>query len=373
MAGEQRPATFLTLRTRELGSVFRDTTSSYKFFWFLAIIDLLSAFERPVPVERIVRAMIVRAWAAVVLFRLSLGKVDRLQDCVRAFQAFADLPSRASPHRLDHALERWPDLALWADELTRFVPGRFLAAWFARQGLRPYDRRGAHDVAVAADRTFGTASGGPYRLIDWQAGGYVELAPGWRPWLQAHHTLALGFAEQHLVRYLQARNPNAPGIVEKLAIPQRRSLALQRQSWRVLLEQNQLPAAHDIFTLAPLASDFEVDHFLPWSFVAHDAFWNLCPVSRGVNRAKSDRLPALEIYLPRLAALHAAIVRLPVLPPTVARDYSEFLRVPVKGLAALDARDVARRYNEVVRPMAQIAANQGFPQGWRSDADRHSR
>lgn len=72
------------LRTRELATVFRDTTSSYKYFWFLALIDLLPEFGEPVPIGRVVDAMILRAWAAVIVFRLSLGKVDRLQDCARA-------------------------------------------------------------------------------------------------------------------------------------------------------------------------------------------------------------------------------------------------------------------------------------------------
>jgi hypothetical protein len=205
--------------------VFRDTTSSYKFFWLLAIIDLLPEFDRPLAVGKLVQAMVIRAWAAVVLFRLSLGNVDRLQDCVRALQRSSGLAARSSAARVNQAIDAWPMTSFWIDELTRFVPGRFLGTWFPEVArATPYDRRGSRALVAVADRAVGQAESGPYRLIEMPDSVLVELAPGWREFLLENRQVVLGFAEHQLTRYLQARNPSVPAIANKLRLPRRRSL-----------------------------------------------------------------------------------------------------------------------------------------------------
>ena len=226
----------LELRTKEIGFAFRDVASSYKFYWFLAILDQLPNLDQPAPVELIIRGMISRAWATVAIFRLSLGKVDRLQDCVRAFQATASLGNRASAARLDSELARWQGLAAWADEIGRFVPGRFLGTWFPEIARHaPYDRRGARDVAFAAERAWGTAESAPYRLVNNLHGATIELAPGWKDWLSHHQAILTGFVEHRLASYLQVRNPNVPGIIAKLALPRRRTLGPARKAWEWVL------------------------------------------------------------------------------------------------------------------------------------------
>ena len=241
----------MDLRTRELGHVFRDTASSYKFYWLLAILDHLPILDQPVPIEQIVRGMILRAWATVAVFRLSLGKADRLQDCVRAFQTAASLGNRASSARLDRELARWEALAGWADELGRFVPGRFLGTWFpqiARQA--PYDRRGARDVAFASERAWGTEQSGPYRLGYGSLGATIELAPGWKEWLSSHQAILTGYVEHDLATYLQARNANVPGIIAKLALPRRRTLGPARNAWTWVLSQEFPEPLCDIYMLS---------------------------------------------------------------------------------------------------------------------------
>jgi hypothetical protein len=353
------------LRTRELGRVFRNTSSSYKYFWFLAIVDLLPELDKPIEMRRVIQYMMMRAWAASALFRLSLGKVDRLQACVRAAQVQLGLPARSSRQRLDKALSGWPSLDDWVEDLSRFVPGRFLSVWFPDVArLAPYDRRnGSRALAAAAENAWGGQSSGPYRLCETEHGAFVELAPSWRDWLSDNRVIILGYAEMHLARYLQARNPNVPAIVQKLDIPRRRSTRQARDTWNWVRSQNS-DLVRDIFADTQLGAEFEIDHFLPWTFVAHDEFWNLCPVTSAVNRDKSDKVPALDTYLPRLAALHASIIVRADLPRALAAAYSEFMGVPVRALAAVDANAIADRYEAIVRPLAQIAVNNGFPADW---------
>jgi CRISPR/Cas system Type II protein with McrA/HNH and RuvC-like nuclease domain len=43
--------------------------------------------------------------------------------------------------------------------------------------------------------------------------------------------------------------------------------------------------------------DYDLDHFLPWSFVTHDLIWNLVPAPRSINIQKSAAVPKLPLYL----------------------------------------------------------------------------
>ncbi len=49
------------------------------------------------------------------------------------------------------------------------------------------------------------------------------------------------------------------------------------------------------------AGDISIDHFVPWSYVAHDELWNLVPTTKAVNSSKSNNLPDWDLYFPRLA------------------------------------------------------------------------
>ncbi len=49
----------------------------------------------------------------------------------------------------------------------------------------------------------------------------------------------------------------------------------------------------DFYTGDSLPSSFDVDHFLPWSRLPVNRFWNLVPTRPTINRKKSDRLLSL--------------------------------------------------------------------------------
>ncbi len=58
-------------------------------------------------------------------------------------------------------------------------------------------------------------------------------------------------------------------------------------SYREFYRKKHFP---DFYTNRELSSDFAVDHFLPWSRLPVNRFWNLVPTKTGINSKKSDRL-----------------------------------------------------------------------------------
>lgn len=92
-----------------------------------------------------------------------------------------------------------------------------------------------------------------------------------------------------------------PGISDKLYPPRERKLEKVKKYWKLLSE---LAPIHEIYGENRLAPEnISIDHFVPWSYVAHDEFWNLHPTTRAINSSKSNRLPEWELYFPRFAGL----------------------------------------------------------------------
>ena len=53
----------------------------------------------------------------------------------------------------------------------------------------------------------------------------------------------------------------------------------------------------DVFTGKPIiAKQYDVDHFILWSFVMNDELWNLMPMDSSLNSSKSNKLPKWDPF-----------------------------------------------------------------------------
>jgi hypothetical protein len=83
-------------KTFYLGQVFNDTTNSYKLLWFLAILSLIRRSEAHLlALVDVLTEMAVSAWPPVCLYRLSLGRQDKLQPVVQEIQQRSGLQPNA--------------------------------------------------------------------------------------------------------------------------------------------------------------------------------------------------------------------------------------------------------------------------------------
>ncbi|MBR1495869.1 MAG: hypothetical protein IJ601_12600 [Acidaminococcaceae bacterium] len=129
----------------------------------------------------------------------------------------------------------------------------------------------------------------------------IRIVPEWMEYLLQNQEILRGWIQYHMILYLQRRNPSVPGISDKLYPPQERKLEKVKKYWKLL---STLAPIREIYGENRLAPDnISIDHFVPWSYVAHDEFWNLHPTTRAINSSKSNHLPRWEIYFPRFADL----------------------------------------------------------------------
>lgn len=67
------------LSTNRLGNIFSNTTATYKFFWFVSIMQIHAKSDNPrISVWDIVIRMVANAWYPIHYFRLSFEKSDSL-------------------------------------------------------------------------------------------------------------------------------------------------------------------------------------------------------------------------------------------------------------------------------------------------------
>lgn len=353
-------------KTFYLGQVFRDTTTSYKFLWFLSLLSLIRRTnDCSLRSADILTEMATIAWHPVCLYRLSFGRQDTLQDMILELKRKSGLAADSAPEVIRKFVEGSGEIRASLEYFKRHVPTRFLVPWFAEKLRGVQDHRRDRLIEELAKQSQQTPFVSPY----WFDGGAIRLNDSWRAFLVENMAIVQAFGEHQLAHYLQARNPNVPGILNKMRAPTERQLTPAREFWRYVRahfeHSRKLERFRDIYFGQPLGESFAIDHFLPWSFVVHDLLWNLTPVETTTNSKKGDVLPDLVIYLPWLAKLHFEALDVAKKRPKFIEDHSDCFKEDVESLLALGEDRFLTRYREVIVPQAQIAINQGFQSGWK--------
>ena len=113
-------------------------------------------------------------------------------------------------------------------------------------------------------------------------------------------------------------------------------------------------------TLYP--GDYDLDHFIPWSFVSHDLLWNLIPSDGSVNSSKSNKIPDVSIYLPKLAMLHHKSLQIMIAHGVETKVMEDYLSLghTSRELADMDNDHFRELYERTFNPLSQIALNMGF-------------
>ena len=343
------------LTTNCLGKVFSKTVATYKYFWFLSILQIHAKTDNPrINVWEIVIRMVANAWYPIHYFRLSFGKSDSLFDIVMELQEITQIPIDANAESIIEALtDRLEDRQIQRllRTLTLNVPYRFLRPWIDTGDNKEMARR---------SQVF--ENGCLYSLHKEIGDFYIILNPNWNEYLHNHFNILVDFAYWNLTLFLQVRNPNVPAIPNKLIRPEvRNALTKQHNYWNMVM--NIGGPIHCIYTDKELhPSDYELDHFIPWSFVSHDLLWNLIPSDGSINSSKSNKLPDLEFYLPKLASLqhHSLCLLLNAhKEPKVMEDFISLGYTP-QELADMSDERFRELYERTFNPMSQIALNMGF-------------
>ena len=153
-----------------------------------------------------------------------------------------------------------------------------------------------------------------------------------------------------------------PDVPSKLIKPiQRDSLSKQHKFWDSYIET--VGSIRCIYTGKELQpQQYDLDHFVPWSFVSHNLLWNLLPADSNINSSKSNNLPSLDKYLdPFCITQQNALKTLYKKSPnnTIFEDYL-IIHDSISDLVQLSETDFYNVFKKTFAPMVQIAENMGF-------------
>jgi HNH endonuclease len=195
----------------------------------------------------------------------------------------------------------------------------------------------------------------------------------WLVFLQSNHLPLRAFAQLSVARYFEARNPGIPGIINKLERPGMRKLKKARAFWDTILSKQPLQC---ICSGEPIQAGYDLDHFLPWSFVTHDLIWNLTPAPAAINLDKSDAVPNLSRYLAAFVDQHYAAM--PVLKSALANvrgvqlraleaitlEYATFYKIPLTELCLLSREQYTNVLSTELHTQADVARRLNFQTDW---------
>jgi hypothetical protein len=135
----------------------------------------------------------------------------------------------------------------------------------------------------------------------------------------------------------------------------------QRHFWNAYIDINS--SMKCIYTGKKLhKKNYDLDHFIPWSFVSHNLLWNLLPADSSINSSKSNNLPSLDEHLRPFAKMHHQAIKLiyPINPNNkILEDYL-ILHDSLSDLVRLSDNDFLNVFQKTFSPMVQIAENMGF-------------
>ncbi len=361
------------LNIASLAGSFNNVTNSYKFYWFLAILETIKTqSDRIIAIDTLLARMIANTWYPLHYFYLSFGKQDRLGHIANSLRTRnTSLDVNAAPEEIINAVQRIfaedSPLAQEIRTLGNYVPQRFLRVFFQDQ-MRGIDDWKVNNLVetLAEDYFSDRESPALYRFISTPYKS-IEIQPMWYEYLQEHIHILEGFCLWHLVGYLQKHNPNVSNIAGKLFRPQVRDLKRARTFWRLVFERaNEIKCIYSYQTIVP--GGYSLDHFLPWSFVAHDLLWNIIPTSKQVNSSKGNLLPDISLYFDGFVQLQYKSLQIVAQSghPKLLEDHLLLM----KSNSIQDLQRVRFEYFwqvlfDTIAPQAQIARNMGFQDNWR--------
>lgn len=345
-----------------LNKAFEKTQNSYKYYWWLSIIEISHhKGENEISFDEIVLKIISKLWYPVNYFKLSFGKIDQCSKYVKQIQKKYHLEESISERDLYQFLIQHKNsnsLTKITNELTRYVPYRFIRPWFSEE------TRGLKDSEVNLKILQLQNETAPY-IIDYDS-KKVIVNKDWFKWINTNYTLIKSYALYELIKYLEKENPNVSNLSKKLEKPNVRNLSSPTKYWKRYILTG--PDQTDVFENKPLfrLEKISIDHFLPWSFMTHDLIWNLHPINKNINSSKSNNIPEKSYFQDfYYLQYNFCDFLLNENSNKPLEDYYNLFNCSNEELKSLSKEQFVIRMDQFYMPQFEIAKNMGFECNWK--------
>lgn len=344
-----------------ISKVFENTQNSYKYYWWLSILEI--SFEdqkKEISFEEIVFKIISKLWYPVNYFKISFGIIDQCSKHVRDIKTNYLLDENIKEKELyDFLIKNKSSDILHRiiNELTRYVPFRFIRPWYSNETRGLADSKVNKKILLLQDQSC------PY-IIDIDSSKII-LNDDWFEYIKVHYPMLKAHSKFELLKYLEKENPNVSGLSKKLEKPNKRNLVNQKKYWNDFIRKEK--SNKEIFTNRPLhkIEQISIDHFFPWSFFTHDLIWNLHPVEKVINSSKNNCLPAEKYFTPFFKLQYEFCQYLLIEEKRKPlENYFNFYKCSSYELKIMDKEKFIGTLSSFYYPQLEKAKNMGFDSGW---------
>jgi hypothetical protein len=339
--------------------IFKDTTNSYKFYWLWSILDELNESQNlTLNCDKLALRMISLAWYPLYYYKLSFGKQDSFKKLSSLLNESIDIDHRSDLFTLlNHIEGRVEDepITMVKSSITillkRWVIYRFLRPFFSYELIGIKDQYVNSTIKALTINKTGHA---PYHFDK----NDIVLDTKWASYMQSNQYILRGFIKWHLLRFLQKNNSNVVGLTEKLERPISRNLVFAKEYWTSFLLATSTQCIYRADNLS--LNDISYDHFIPWSYIAHDQIWNIVPTTKSTNSSKSDSLPNMALYSEKFCKLQFAAMSFHVANSTT-RFLEDFYNLfKIDNLGQLSYEQFRQLLLEEIEQHYRVARNLGF-------------
>jgi len=297
------------------------------------------------------------SWYTINFHKLSFGVQDKLARAIKEIiaESNGEIAEDASKEEIIDYLET--NYERYRKKINYFndkVPYHFLSPFLGSQKTKV-------NYVSESVVSYGSETPSPYKIVDKS----IVLHPEWSSYLRRHAQILKDFTLWNFTnKYLQPKNPNIPNITEKLIErPIRKSLATQTKLWKQLAAEQPIVS---IYTQQPL-STFDLDHYVPWSFVSHNQLWNLAPIEKSLNSSKSNKLPP-QLFIQRFTSqqfdFFQCVYQKNYLEygknSKALEDYSTIFNRQTREIASFSKVRFQEMLSNQIEPLLQFASNLGF-------------
>lgn len=197
--------------TNILSHIFQNTSATYKFYWFISIMQLLQQSGNPqILVYDIVARMVANAWPPLICHNLEFGHSDSLNVIVKDIQRYNIIPINTHVEQIyailkgtkkEYRIKRLLRVLTWN------VPYRFLSPWINTSNNKDLMKRSQH-----------WENGCLYSLYMDENEPYIQLNSQWKSYLSSHYEELLAFSYKALSTFLLPKNPEITNIEQIISL-----------------------------------------------------------------------------------------------------------------------------------------------------------
>ena len=294
------------LDVKKFENLLSNNDQGYKFFWLEAILKLIAQNKQLFTFEDVIDEMIVGAWRMVTHYHLRLGHTvngnveNFLEHAIRILYECSkeDIGNKTpSKDRLLFLIQKYQD-NLMEDKLhmTDYVPYRLIKPFVEKEGKDYIDRKNYGRFIAYLNAFTKVNHEFFYDITDAEnpLKRRIRLNEEWVNFILQNYAVIMGWLRFNKALFIQDRNPGVPGVMYKVAPEteeKRKSLKNARELWIATVDVTGKPL-YEIYTGNELSiNEFDLDHFVPRSYVSNDELWNLTPMAKQLNSSKNNKLP----------------------------------------------------------------------------------